>query len=400
MSNAIQRISKARTMLILDHPFFGALSLRLKITRDEGKTKDMATDGSHLYFSEKYVDGLPDDELIGMLAHLVMHPAMQHHTRRGHRDHKKWNKACDLAINTPLIEAGFKLPLNVPVDPRHSGQSAESIYHVLLEEEEQEKKNDPNNQGNQPPPPGGGGAGGQGDGQPDPNGTPGGGDAPGSVLDAQDPVQDNAEWQMAVKQAAQAAKAMGNLPAELQRLTQEANRPRFDWRSLLLRFAQDQAKSDYSWKAPNRRYIQQGLYLPQIDDTQMGDMLIAIDSSGSISDEIMRKFLGVIEGVADQVKPRNIKVVICDAKVHKVHTFERDEPIEGVELMGGGGTNFCPVFDLIDEDDDKPACVMYLTDGYGRFPEEPCEVPTLWVMTDEVIAPWGETVRLETDEEG
>lgn len=397
MSEALQRISKARTMLILDHPFFGSLSLRLKITHDESKTKDMATDGRHLYYSEKYVDGLEDAELLGMLAHLVMHPAMQHHTRRGNREDKKWQKACDYAINTPLIEAGFKLPLNVPVDPRHSGKSAESIYTVLQEEE--------------PPQNGGGGgsgsgggndqqqpSGGQGDGDGDGDGQ-GEGNAPGQVLDAEDPATDNAEWQMAVKQAAQAAQMMGNMPADLARLVQEANRPRYDWRSLLLRFAQDQCKSDYSWKTPNRRYIQQGIYLPEINDTQMGDMIIAIDSSGSIDDKTMAKFLGAIEGVAEQVKPRSIQVVICDARVHKVHTFQRDEPIEGVELIGGGGTDFCPVFDLIEENDEKPACVMYLTDGYGRFPDEPCQSPTLWVMTSEVLAPWGETIRLEADEE-
>lgn len=404
MSDAMQRISKMRTMLILDHPFFGALSLRLKVTRDERKTKDMATDGRHLYYSEKYVDSLPDDELLGMLAHLVMHPAMQHHTRRGHRKDKTWQKACDLAINTPLMEAGFKLPMNVPVDPRHSGQSAEAIYSVLEQQESDDQDDDQDDQQNDQqqqgtPPPGSGD--GDGDGQGDGDGSDGNGqgNAPGSVLDAEDPAQDGAEWQMAVKQAALAAKAMGNLPADLARLVEEANRPRYDWRSLLMRFAQDQCKADYSWRMPNRRYMQQGLYLPEINDTQMGEMIIAIDSSGSIDDTTMSKFLGAIEGVAEQVKPRAIKVVICDARVHVVHEFQRDEPIENVKLVGGGGTDFCPVFDMIDASDDRPACVMYLTDGYGRFPDQPCDSPTLWVMTSEVQAPWGETVRLETDEE-
>lgn len=398
MSDAIQRISKARTLLILDHPFFGSLSLRLKIVRDESKTKDMATDGRCLYFAEKYVDDLPDDELLGMLAHLVMHPAMQHHTRRGHRDDKKWQKACDLAINTPLMEAGFKLPMNVPVDPRHSGNSAEQIYTVLEEEEQKDKDENNNQGGGQPPPPGMGNGQGQGDGDGDGNGE-GEQPAPGQCLDAQDPSQDNAEWQMAVKQAAQAAQMMGNMPADLARLVKEANRPRFDWRSLLLRFAQESAKSDFSWKRPNRRYMPQGLYLPEPNDTEMGEMILMIDSSGSITDDVMSKFLGVVEGVAEQVRPRQIRVVICDARVHAVHTFERDEPIEGVKLIGGGGTDFCPPFEMLEEEDDRPACVMYLTDGYGRFPDQPFASPTLWVMTSEVEAPWGETVRLETDEE-
>lgn len=394
MSNAAERISKARTMLILDHPFFGSLSLRLKIVNDSNVTKDMATDGRSIYYNEKYIDGLEDDELVGMMAHLVMHPAMQHHTRRGHRDVKKWNKACDLAINTPLMEAGFKLPMNLPVDPRHAGKSAESIYTVLEEDDSKDDNKDQNQQ--QPDDQNGNGSGG-GDGDQEGDGNS---QAPGSVMDAPDPLQDQAEWQMAVKQAAQAAQMMGNMPADMARLTQEANRPRYDWRALLMRFAQDQAKNDYSWKTPNRRYMQQGLYLPEINDTQMGEMVIAIDSSGSINDHILAKFIGAIQGVADQVKPRNIKVMVCDARVHTITDFGRDEPIEGIGLKGGGGTDFCPVFEAIDEnEEEKPICVMYLTDGYGRFPDQPCEVPTLWVMTTEVEAPWGETIRLEVDEE-
>lgn len=400
MSTANDRISKGRTMLILDHPFFGSLSLRLKIVKDPNGqiTKDMATDGRAIYYNEEYVDKLPDDELLGMLAHLVMHPAMQHHTRRGNRDPKKWNKACDYAINGPLTEAGFKLPLNLPLDPRHTGKSAESIYTVI-EEEEGGGGGNGNGEGDGQSPPGGGGQG-QGDGDDNADGN-GQGDAPGSVMDAPDQAQDHADWQMAVKQAAQAAQMMGNLPAELARLAAEANRPRYDWRSLLMRFAQDQCKSDYSWKMPNRRYMAQGLFLPEINDHQMGDMIIAIDSSGSIDDLILGKFVGAIEGVADQVKPRRIRVITCDARIHAIQDFNRDEPIEGIALKGGGGTDFCPVFDYVDETsgEDKPACVLYLTDGYGRFPDQPSEVPTLWVMTSEVQAPWGETVRLETDEE-
>lgn len=390
MSNALQRISKQRTMLILDHPFFGSLSLRLKIVKDDGShTKDMATDGKHLFYSEQYVDGLEDDELLGMLAHLVMHPAMQHHTRRGNREDKKWQKACDLAINTPLMDAGFKLPMNLPVDPRHSGKTAESIYTVLQEEENKD---------------GGGGGGGGNCNNPNggqqPQGDGGGdGNAPGQVLDAEDPSQEQADWQMAVKQAAKAAQMMGNMPGDLKRLVEEANRPRYDWRALVMRFAQELSKADYSYKRPNRRYIPQGIYLPEIHDTSMGEMVLILDSSGSITDEIMSKFVGAVEGVAEQVKPRRIRVIVCDAKVRAVHEFERDEPIEGVELIGGGGTDFCPPFEMLEQEDERPACVMYLTDGYGSFPDQPFESPTLWVMTSEIEAPWGETVRLELDEE-
>lgn len=398
------RISKARTMLILDHPFFGALSLRLKIVEDatKSKTKDMATDGRAIYFNREYVDKLEDDELIGMLAHLVMHPAMQHHTRRGHRDMKKWQKATDYAINQPLIDAGFKLPMNLPVDPRHTGKSAESIYSVLLEEEPPPSGGGGQGQGqgggNQPPGSGQGQGEGDGDGQGDGQGQ-GEGDAPGQVLDAQDPQEDASEWQIAVKQAANAAQMMGSMPADLKRLVQEANRPRFDFRSLLMRFAQEQCKADFSFKMPNRRYMPQGFFLPSASDVEMGEIAIGVDSSGSITDKILGHFLGIVQAVVEQVRPRRVRIFTCDARIHDEYVFERDEPIEGVEINGGGGTDFRPVFKAIDklDDDEKPACVLYLTDGYGTFPEH-VDQPTLWCMITDVEAPIGETVRMEVDE--
>jgi predicted metal-dependent peptidase len=397
-ASPIQRISKARTLLILDHPFFGALSLRLKIVLDptKSKTKDMATDGRAIYANPEYVNSIDDEELLGMLAHLVMHPAMQHHTRRGHREDKKWQKACDLAINQPLVDAGFKLPMNLPLDPRHTGKSAESIYSVLLEEE-------PPPEGGGGQQPGGGGQGqgqgngeGEGDGEGDGDGQ---GNAPGQILDAQDPAEDAAEWQIAVKQAANAAQMMGSMPADLKRLVQEANRPRFDFRSLLMRFAQDQAKNDFSFKMPNRRYMPQGFFLPSAQDVEMGEIVIGIDSSGSITDKILAKFIGTVQEVVDQVRPRRVRIMVCDARIHREHIFERDDPIEGIELVGGGGTDFRPVFKAVEnnEDDERPACMLYLTDGYGAFPES-VDVPTLWCMTTEVEAPVGETIRLEVDE--
>lgn len=219
------------------------------------------------------------------------------------------------------------------------------------------------------------------------------------MLDAQDPAQDASEWQIAVKQAANAAQMMGNMPADMKRLVQEANRPRFDFRSLLMRFAQDQCKSDYSFKRPNTRYVPQGVYLPAAMDVQMGEMVFGIDSSGSITDKILAHFLRIAQDVVDQVNPRRVRILVCDARVHREHIFERGEPLEGIELVGGGGTDFRPVFKAVEEseDDERPACIMYLTDGYGAFPEH-VDVPTLWCMTSEVEAPVGETIRLEVDE--
>ena len=130
------RIQKARTTLLLDHPFFGTLLFRLggKASRS---VATMATDGVSLFYNPEFVDTLNAAELAGVLAHEVMHPALQHHTRRGDRDHARWNMACDYAINPMLLDAGLTLPKDVLIDNRFRGMSAERIYNLIEEDDKQ-----------------------------------------------------------------------------------------------------------------------------------------------------------------------------------------------------------------------------------------------------------------------
>jgi hypothetical protein len=123
------RIQKARTTLLLDHPFFGSLLFRLK-GRENRSIATMATDGVSLYYNPEFVDTLNSATLAGVLAHEVMHPALQHHVRRSGRDPKRWNEACDYAINPLLLDAGLSLPDGVLVDHRFRGMSAEQIYNL------------------------------------------------------------------------------------------------------------------------------------------------------------------------------------------------------------------------------------------------------------------------------
>jgi predicted metal-dependent peptidase len=133
--SSVVRIQKARTALLLDHPFFGTLLFRLG-ARARSAIATMATDGVSLYFNPEFVEKLSSAELIGTLAHEVMHPALQHHTRRGGRNPKRWNIACDYAINPMLLDAGLTLPQDVLYEARFRGMSAEEIYNRLEAEEE------------------------------------------------------------------------------------------------------------------------------------------------------------------------------------------------------------------------------------------------------------------------
>ena len=202
------RIQKARTTLLLDHPFFGTLLFRLggKALRS---VATMATDGVSLFYNPEFVETLNAAELAGVLAHEVMHPALQHHTRRSDRDHARWNMACDYAINPMLLDAGLTLPKDVLIDNRFRGMSAERIYNLIEEDDSQEGSSggSESQTGNGRCAPEDGSL--QNDGarnDPQVPSTPGG---VGQVLDAPEPegesgpsVSEQArEWQIAVEQA-------------------------------------------------------------------------------------------------------------------------------------------------------------------------------------------------------
>ena len=427
--DALQRLRDAKTALVMESPFFGALALRLKLTESK-RTRTAATDGQSLFYAPAYIDKQQHAQLVGLFAHEVLHPGLLHHTRRGDRDPMLWNVACDHGINLQLRKAGFELPEGAPCDPRFTGQSEEAIYDVLWREqqaERQQQKGEEEEDEGEPEPGEGEGEGeeegqdgagdepegeaddgGEGEGEDKGEGAPGASEAPGgsgeadealadmpgAVFDSPDPVADAPDWTVAVKEAAMAAKRMGNLPGGIAVLVEEALRPRTDWKALLRRFLQQAAAADYSWRAPNRRYASQGIYLPEIRSEAMPAMVVIIDTSAS-TQGFQNAFLSECAAAAEQVQPECIHLLEVDCYLQRATRFERGEPltIEG-GLRGQGGTSFSPGFEWIEREGIQPACVVYLTDGEGLFPEEP-DYPVLWMMSTDTVAPWGETVRIE-----
>jgi predicted metal-dependent peptidase len=401
MNDVRQRLSAARAALVLDHPFFGALTLRMNLEEEtKGRTRTMATDGRSIFYDKAFVKGCSDPELIGLLAHEVMHPAMQHHTRRGDRDPSLWNDAADYAINPILTESGFTLPGDVLNDPQYRGMTAEQIYDALNQprggghEDEGDQDDGRTAAGD----PGEGEGNGNGDGIDDDDvGEDSKNDLankPGAVLDAPDPAQQEAEWQVAVRQATQAAQMMGQLPSGMAQAVEQAMTPRIDWKALLRRFVQQFANADYSWRLPNRRYIAGGIYLPELRSESMPVIVVAVDTSASTS-SVLPNFKAELQSIVDECQPEATIVIMADAAVQRVDRFERGDPIE-FNVEGLGGTDFRPVFQYVDREQVNPACLVYLTDGDGCYPDEPSDYPTLWAITSpNRQAPWGETVTID-----
>jgi predicted metal-dependent peptidase len=417
-----QKLTRARTQLLLNQPFFGTLCLRLKmVAMPEFPT--MATDGRRIAYNPWFVEKLTPAELEGVLAHEVMHCALAHHCRRGDRDAQLWNKAADYAINPILTNSGMTLPKDALLDSAYNDLSAEEIYARLMEQAE-----DGGCSSAQPHPPSGAATTGS------PSSAQTQDPAPtssqlsqassshatlssaqpsevlserlggfGEVMDAVDEDGNPAsqaeisrqthEWAIASEQALRAAKACGYDPGATERTLKEARESAQDWRSILRDFIDATHPSDYRWSPPNRRFVASGLYLPSLMRTGIGEIVIVVDTSGSIGTAELEQFAGEITAINEEAQPERIHVIYCDAAVQGVEEFGPGEPIK-LSPKGGGGTDFMPAFSWVEENGIVPKCLIYLTDlCCSSFPG-PVGYPVLWVTDSRRTAPLGETLRI------
>ena len=388
---ARKNIEMARKELILGQPFFGVLALKLDV-RERESHPTMRTDGRWLEYNPDWAEAAPNAELQAVIAHEVLHLGLGHHARGRGKDHQTWNEACDYAINGILAKENFQIPKGHLVNPSYDDMTEEQIYTQLMLVK----------------PPSGGGGNGQGGG----SGQPGGGQ-PG---DGNDPDQDfggtgeicqasqteagaaeaQQEWQQNAVEATRAAASAGRMPASLNRRFEQNRNRRAAFAELLRRFMNDRAKTETTWSNPNRRFIAGGLYMPGVRNIGMGRVVIGVDTSGSIGQEMLNRMGSVISEILEEVEPLETVVVYCDAAVQAIEKYAPGEPLR-LKAKGGGGTAFEPVFKCVADEDLNPVAMIYLTDLCGPFPPSEPEFPVFWgaIGAGGQVAPWGETVPVE-----
>jgi predicted metal-dependent peptidase len=386
--------TKARSLMIIKHPFFGGLIMRLK-AEPLDSIGTAATDGTHLYYNEEWFNSLELEQAVGLLAHEVMHCALGHTARRGERDPQVWNEATDHAINLILKDSGVALPPEGLWDRRYKGLSAEQIYDKLTKDQPPEK---------QPPEEGGGQPeeGDQSENQPEnqPDKPIEGSGGWGQVWDAADEdgnmgeavnKSQEREWKVAAQQAAQSAKAQGKLSGSLKEAIDDLLKPKVDWRIVLQRFVKANAKNKFDWNRPNRRMASQGVYTPRRHSKTLDSVVIMIDTSGSMDTELLRQSSSELSAILEEFPKTSVYVIQCDTEVNAFYKAEL--PLNMV-VYGRGGTRFQPAFDKVEEEGLTPACAIYFTDLYASSPEQP-DYPVLWATeSEDMTGPFGETVHI------
>ena len=336
-----------------------------------------ATDGRRLLFNPKFMARHTPAEQLGVLVHELLHAALRHIIRRQGAHPVLWNIAADIVVNGIIFQTeGLTLPKSALRDDKISNFTVEEVYEILRSRNPKLDDLEIQFIGSDLVPPDGKDA--------------------SAVLSSEEISTIRDQWNAALAQAATITRigsaSHGNLPENLQRLLAEVTDPPLDWRTLLWRYL---TRTPWDFTSYDRRFIGDELYLDAMDGESVS-VALCIDTSGSIDDETLGRFLNELRGILRAYPKVEVQLYACDAKLHGPWAIDIES--EGIpKLPGGGGTDFRPFFKHLDKTT-TPDAAIYLTDGYGDFPKQAPEYPTLWAITPGGLQtksiPFGEVARL------
>jgi len=359
-----------------------------------GKTEvddDLATactDGKNTYYGRKFVDKLKDSELKGLILHENLHKAFRHTTVWKHlykQNPQLANMACDFVINLMIHDsdpqgAMVTLPEGGLLDEKYRGMDAGEVFRLLKQQ-------------------GGKGGKGNGDGEDEQEGGQGFDEHDWEGADALSEDEKQAlarEVDQALRQGALlAGKLNGNVPREIT----EAMTAKVNWKEVLADFVNSicNDKDNSTWRRPNRRWVDQGVYMPSAIGEAVGRIVVAIDMSGSIGPNEIGQFLGELLSICNHVQPEGIDLMYWDTEVCAHEKYERGDYeaiMSSTKPAGGGGTSAECIPKYIEQHKLNPECVIVLTDGYiGGWGD--WKHPVFWGMTTDMVAPMGISVKIE-----
>ena len=358
------RMGVTKAKLLLQHPFYGVL-LSMTDFIHESVIPTMATDGMKVYFNADFANGLSDDELYGVLLHEISHCIYLHCTqkRRLNRDHKRWNVACDFAINLEIKDMGFKLPKEVLLDEKYRNMNAEQVYDALPQDVSKYQ-----------------------------------------TLDMHIEDTDSSQWDdmedkiLTAYEMTKNSKSKGDIPSGIKRWIDKMRKAKVKWERIFHRYiGQALSKDDYSYTRVNKRMVGQDIYLPDLRSNIIGSVVVAVDTSGSIGANCLKQFAAELTKISHLVN--EVTAMSCDAAVQEIVKINKfDNFLTKLAFKGGGGTDFRPVFNKVKEMNMVPELLIYLTDTYGSFPDKQPGYPVLWCITDDNgRVPWGQSVHIPND---
>lgn len=419
------RLLKSRMRILADNGFYGFLLEHLPFALDED-IETACTDADKIYFSPDFLNSITDSELDFVLMHEVLHVVLQHCFRYTNKsvDETQFNIACDTVVNSTILQAfdgdlskisigslGGELYHIAPNGEEGYKYTAEEIYEMLMLQikKEQgngtsEKSSDDGINGNKgKPKKGKNKSQGRFKGMPSEDDT---------TLDSHDrwtkdeSGERGAKWQEYLEDAIKSvkidksSKSRGTIPAFAERYLEELSTAKTDWRAVLCEFVQEEI-CDYSFSPPDRRFGDSDFFLPDFNEKEesVKNLLFMIDTSGSMSDELVTEAFNEVRGALIQFNERLEGLLgFFDAVVVEPKPFSSITELEIIRPKGGGGTSFDVIFDYVENKmSEPPYAIIIITDGYAPFPSEKRArgIPVLWIINnDDVTPPWGKVIRI------
>jgi len=405
--NHEELLTKAKVILQAEHPFFSYLLFYCKfhptgkdtkVGIHEMKVDTMAVDKyMNVYYNPEWVE--QNAKFIkGVLVHEIMHVVLKHHPRfeefkdeQHHKNRLVANIAMDAVINHSLLGMGIDLPNDTIMPDMNTGM-LENIgqkldppikvdkatwEEVYMELKKQLKENPSNPMQDMVATDGKGNK----DTDPNPNGT-------GLSPDKVDEM---------VRDATNYAKLQGKLPGQIERMLDEVYNTTTPWQKILRENMQSFIPFDFNYKMPNRRSYSVGTFMPRQKRKPSVKVYVAVDTSASMSPEEITYAISEVYSICKQFMLTEIKVMFCDADVHEVIDVKSTNDIPNLKAVGGGGTDFRPIFKKMKEDFKAGSTDMLLifSDGYGEFPNKKPSFDTIWLTTEapEDHYPWGKVIK-------
>ena len=351
-------------------------------TSVEDKPITAYTDGLNKRYGRAFLTAVckEDSEVNGLILHENLHIVLRHmmYGKDMFLENKdRANRAADYVVNGIIMAIKdkklCKLPEGGLYDPRFDNMNMREVYNILKDEEC-----------------GGGGGGGK----PDPNGKPSNGSGKGEYqFDDHDFNSDMTDEEMKEMDAKidrairEGAILAGRLGIDLPRAITEMLEPHVDWCKEFADFVSSscKGKDEYTWRKFNRRMLPSDIFLPSVENETIGEIVVPIDTSGSIQQEQLNEFASELVSIANAVQPEAIRILWWDTKVHGEQLFTENYDQIGSLLKpkGGGGTRVSSVSEYINKKKIKAECVVVFTDGYLENDVKwDINSPTLWLVTE------------------
>jgi predicted metal-dependent peptidase len=356
-------LTKAKSQLTSKYPYFGMLASRLKHEAKE-EIRSYASNGVRFLYNPSFVENCSVEELSFVLTNCVMHHILAHQQRKLKRKGFLWQLATDFAINNLLFKNGIKIPNGANFDKKYKNMYAEEIYETLkkerieagldaFEESENEKNQEEQEQNKF-----------------------------SKVRNIEENLdeRDEEQWEYAQALAKEVATRKSLMPLGFERLAKKVEAKNIDWKFELYNAINRHMRNNYAFMPPNKKHLYRGFALPSLTSDTLS-LIVAIDTSGSIQEEILGAFVEEFKTIMQNFPAVNIELLIADAKIQGVYSFRNAQDID-FALRGGGGTDYRPVFDYIDANFPMSSMLLYFTDGDGIFPRIPPSYEVLWALSN------------------